>query len=239
MTTPGILLACGTNSFRPLCHFYNITGSKYHLEKSKPGQALCPYGPKHNSTSVFVGKSLPSLYYHYLAASNDVKHKVRNRWVLRKIRLLFSPNPDEKQNCTSLESRKWSNNWCLSLNVHHWFFCSFSPFFRPRRCRVPLIGSHWPLYWKRKVPFCQIRYRFSRWSYGVSVCRWMDVDRNSWRTQREFKELALIRNLRQSDNYSVEWCSRETTKLFRSNSMRKLHLSTLRSLFQIWFSRVN
>lgn len=56
MTTPGILLACGTNSFRPMCHFYNITGSEYHIEKSKPGQALCPYGPQHNSTSVFVGK---------------------------------------------------------------------------------------------------------------------------------------------------------------------------------------
>lgn len=56
MTTPGILLACGTNSFRPLCHYYNITGSEYHIDKSKPGQALCPYGPQHNSTSVFVGE---------------------------------------------------------------------------------------------------------------------------------------------------------------------------------------
>jgi semaphorin 6 len=56
MTTPGILLACGTNSFRPMCHYYNITGSDYHIEKQKPGQALCPYGPQHNSTSVFVGE---------------------------------------------------------------------------------------------------------------------------------------------------------------------------------------
>lgn len=56
ITTPGSLLACGTNAFRPMCHYYNVTGSKYHLEKAKPGQALCPYGPKHNSTSVFVGE---------------------------------------------------------------------------------------------------------------------------------------------------------------------------------------
>lgn len=56
VTTPGTLLACGTNSYRPMCHYYNVTGSKYHLEKAKPGQALCPYGPKHNSTSVFVGE---------------------------------------------------------------------------------------------------------------------------------------------------------------------------------------
>ncbi|CRK93680.1 CLUMA_CG007209, isoform A [Clunio marinus] len=58
MTTPGILLACGTNSFRPMCHFYNITSSESHIEKSKPGQALCPYGPHHNSTSVFVDNDL-------------------------------------------------------------------------------------------------------------------------------------------------------------------------------------
>lgn len=56
ITTPGSLLACGTNAFRPMCHYYNVTGNKYHLEKAKPGQALCPYGPKHNSTSVFVGE---------------------------------------------------------------------------------------------------------------------------------------------------------------------------------------
>jgi hypothetical protein len=56
VTTPGTLLACGTNSYRPMCHYYNVTGNKYHLEKAKPGQALCPYGPKHNSTSVFVGE---------------------------------------------------------------------------------------------------------------------------------------------------------------------------------------
>lgn len=56
ITTPGMLLSCGTNAYRPMCHYYNITGSKYHLEKAKPGQAMCPYGPKHNSTFVFVGK---------------------------------------------------------------------------------------------------------------------------------------------------------------------------------------
>jgi hypothetical protein len=70
ITTPGILLACGTNSYRPMCNYYNITGSKYHLEKSKHGQALCPYGPKHNSTSVFVGKFIISLLFnHYFTTS--------------------------------------------------------------------------------------------------------------------------------------------------------------------------
>lgn len=56
MPTSGRLFVCGTNSFRPLCHLYNINSSNYTLETEKPGQALCPYDPKHNSTSVFVGE---------------------------------------------------------------------------------------------------------------------------------------------------------------------------------------
>lgn len=86
MTTPGILLACGTNSFRPMCHFYNITGSEYHIEKSKPGQALCPYGPQHNSTSVFVGE---------LSAVVEIYFLIR------------------KLHCLELNS-VWLNNWSLN-----------------------------------------------------------------------------------------------------------------------------
>ncbi|KAL7041760.1 hypothetical protein ACKWTF_000880 [Chironomus riparius] len=58
ITNPGTLLACGTNAYRPVCHYYNTTGLKYVLEKNKAGQAMCPYGPKHNSTSVFVDNDL-------------------------------------------------------------------------------------------------------------------------------------------------------------------------------------
>jgi semaphorin 6 len=55
MPTPDRLMVCGTNSFRPMCHVFQIN-SNYTLEKEKPGQALCPYDPHHNSTAVFVGK---------------------------------------------------------------------------------------------------------------------------------------------------------------------------------------
>lgn len=72
ITTPGTLLACGTNSYRPMCHYYNITGSKYHLEKAKPGQALCPYGPKHNSTSVFVGEFLHFSSLHLITFDEKI-----------------------------------------------------------------------------------------------------------------------------------------------------------------------
>lgn len=56
MQSPGRLFVCGTNSFRPLCRLYKIDSSNYTKETEKPGQAICPYDPKHNSTYVFVGE---------------------------------------------------------------------------------------------------------------------------------------------------------------------------------------
>lgn len=53
---PGRLMVCGTNSFRPMCHHYQINANNYTLETEKSGQAVCPYDPQHNSTAVFVGK---------------------------------------------------------------------------------------------------------------------------------------------------------------------------------------
>uniref|UniRef100_A0A182MH20 Semaphorin-1A n=1 Tax=Anopheles culicifacies TaxID=139723 RepID=A0A182MH20_9DIPT len=50
----GSLLSCGTNAFRPICRTYSINGNNYSMETEKPGQAMCPYDPTHNSTAVFV-----------------------------------------------------------------------------------------------------------------------------------------------------------------------------------------
>lgn len=56
LPTPGTLIGCGTNAFRPMCRMYGINGNSYSIESEKPGQAVCPYDPAHNSTAVFVGK---------------------------------------------------------------------------------------------------------------------------------------------------------------------------------------
>ncbi|XP_055903183.1 semaphorin-1A isoform X3 [Eupeodes corollae] len=58
VTSPGRLLVCGTNSFRPECTSYVINANNYSLEATKSGQAVCPYDPKHNSTSVFADNEL-------------------------------------------------------------------------------------------------------------------------------------------------------------------------------------
>ncbi|XP_035777828.1 semaphorin-1A-like [Anopheles albimanus] len=56
----GTLMSCGTNAFRPLCRIYSINGNNYSVESEKPGQAMCPYDPTHNSTAVFVDSELYS-----------------------------------------------------------------------------------------------------------------------------------------------------------------------------------
>ncbi|XP_049280162.1 semaphorin-1A-like isoform X1 [Anopheles funestus] len=56
----GSLLSCGTNAFRPICRTYSINGNNYSMETEKPGQAMCPYDPTHNSTAVFVDNELYS-----------------------------------------------------------------------------------------------------------------------------------------------------------------------------------
>ncbi|XP_050537990.1 semaphorin-1A-like isoform X2 [Daktulosphaira vitifoliae] len=57
-TSSGQLLICGTNSYKPLCRDYSIESGSYSLEKESPGQAVCPYDPKHNSTYVYVDGNL-------------------------------------------------------------------------------------------------------------------------------------------------------------------------------------
>ncbi|XP_050423929.1 semaphorin-1A [Adelges cooleyi] len=56
--TSGRLLVCGTNSYKPLCRDYSIDPGSYSLGKESPGQAVCPYDPKHNSTYVYVDGNL-------------------------------------------------------------------------------------------------------------------------------------------------------------------------------------
>ncbi|KAI8117621.1 Semaphorin-1A, partial [Lucilia cuprina] len=60
VTSPGRLFVCGTNSFRPMCNTYIINDNNYTLEATKNGQAVCPYDPRHNSTSVFADNELYS-----------------------------------------------------------------------------------------------------------------------------------------------------------------------------------
>ncbi|XP_045483427.1 semaphorin-1A isoform X3 [Harmonia axyridis] len=52
------LLLCGTNAFKPVCREYGIHPGNYTMVKEKPGQAVCPYDPHHNSTAIYVDGDL-------------------------------------------------------------------------------------------------------------------------------------------------------------------------------------
>ncbi|XP_066142408.1 semaphorin-1A isoform X1 [Euwallacea fornicatus] len=57
-SAPTRLLLCGTNAFKPICREYNVLSKNYTVEKEKPGQAVCPYDPHHNSTAIYVDGDL-------------------------------------------------------------------------------------------------------------------------------------------------------------------------------------
>ncbi|KAL1513542.1 hypothetical protein ABEB36_002943 [Hypothenemus hampei] len=57
-TSQNRLLLCGTNAFKPICREYNVLNRNYTVEREKPGQAVCPYDPHHNSTAIYVDGDL-------------------------------------------------------------------------------------------------------------------------------------------------------------------------------------
>jgi hypothetical protein len=46
-------LVCGTNAYNPKCRYYS-NGDE--VEREFSGKGLCPYDPRHNSTSLYTGK---------------------------------------------------------------------------------------------------------------------------------------------------------------------------------------
>lgn len=58
MTGPGKILVCGTNAYKPRCRYYHLSANGHYtqLGAEKTGQGICPYDPRHNSTSAYVGK---------------------------------------------------------------------------------------------------------------------------------------------------------------------------------------
>jgi hypothetical protein len=56
---PGKILVCGTNAYKPRCRTYHLSANGHYSQAGgeKTGQGICPYDPRHNSTSSYVGKS--------------------------------------------------------------------------------------------------------------------------------------------------------------------------------------
>ncbi|XP_041767962.1 semaphorin-1A isoform X1 [Anopheles merus] len=57
------IMVCGTNSFKPLCRYYNVlpgNGSLVYDNNELEAQGRCPYNPQHNSTYVYTDGQLYS-----------------------------------------------------------------------------------------------------------------------------------------------------------------------------------
>ncbi|XP_058123181.1 semaphorin-1A [Anopheles coustani] len=58
---PNRRMVCGTNSFKPLCRYYNVlpgNGTLVYDNNELEAQGRCPYNPQHNSTYVFTDGQL-------------------------------------------------------------------------------------------------------------------------------------------------------------------------------------
>lgn len=58
------VMLCGTNSYKPLCRYYNVQentdDTRFKLVNEMEAQGRCPYNPEHNSTYVFADGHLYS-----------------------------------------------------------------------------------------------------------------------------------------------------------------------------------
>ncbi|CAN8011334.1 unnamed protein product, partial [Ixodes pacificus] len=60
-----VIFVCGTNAYKPRCRDYEVfqvstallfpQDGEYLIKEDKPGEGLCPFDPKNNSTAIFAG----------------------------------------------------------------------------------------------------------------------------------------------------------------------------------------
>ncbi|XP_018027086.1 semaphorin-1A [Hyalella azteca] len=55
---PGQYIICGTNAYDPMCREFKLENGALQMEREFQGRGLCPFGPSHNSTSVFADGQL-------------------------------------------------------------------------------------------------------------------------------------------------------------------------------------
>ncbi|XP_070388164.1 semaphorin-1A isoform X5 [Dermacentor albipictus] len=54
-----VIFVCGTNSYKPRCRDYVISpDGEYSVKEQVPGEGLCPFDPKNNSTAIFADGDL-------------------------------------------------------------------------------------------------------------------------------------------------------------------------------------
>ena len=120
-TDNGRLLVCGTNAYNPRCRYY----SNNQVDKEFSGKGLCPYDPKHNSTSIYAGKINNKTYYERRAAQ-ILKGLIPQTPNLRlaqimKVYQVSGPSGDVLPHLESFEDVH--HRLCLEVSHTSWDLC--------------------------------------------------------------------------------------------------------------------
>ncbi|KAF7287498.1 hypothetical protein GWI33_001459 [Rhynchophorus ferrugineus] len=91
-TSPGKLLVCGTNSFKPLCRNYAYKNGNYFFEKESEGIGVCPYDPNHNSTAIYSNDYLFSATVADFSGGDPLIYREPLRTELSDLKHLNAPN---------------------------------------------------------------------------------------------------------------------------------------------------
>ncbi|XP_055857782.1 semaphorin-1A [Episyrphus balteatus] len=92
-TNDGQIMICGTNSYKPRCRHYAITGDQtFDLVKDVEAQGLCPYSPTHNSTYVYTGSQLYSATVADFSGSDPLIYRENLRTEQYDLKQLNQPD---------------------------------------------------------------------------------------------------------------------------------------------------
>ncbi|CAH1121167.1 unnamed protein product [Ceutorhynchus assimilis] len=91
-TSPGKLLVCGTNSFKPLCRNYVYKNGNYLVEKESEGIGVCPYDPEHNSTAIYTNGHLFTATVADFSGGDPLIYREPLRTELSDLKHLNAPN---------------------------------------------------------------------------------------------------------------------------------------------------
>lgn len=91
-TSPGKLLVCGTNSFKPLCRNYAHKNGLFIAENESDGIGICPYDPNHNSTAIYSSGHLFSATVADFSGGDPLIYRDPFRTELSDLKHLNAPN---------------------------------------------------------------------------------------------------------------------------------------------------
>ncbi|XP_022914743.2 semaphorin-1A-like [Onthophagus taurus] len=92
VTSQNQIFVCGTNSYKPMCRYYNVQNGQYNVENEVQGTAKCPYDPEHNSTAVFSNGQLYSATVADFSGGDPLIYREPQRTELSDLKQLNAPN---------------------------------------------------------------------------------------------------------------------------------------------------